>query len=288
MSDDEAQGRRITVTNFEIRPRDGGPPVRGDVRVAEGTKPKSAVVIVHGFKGFRKFGAWGALARTLALRGHAAVTFDHSHNGIDDAGEFTRLDLFRLNTHSREADEIVAVLDALDGGKLAGRKIRRVGLLGHSRGGAMSVIAAAEDARVRALVTWAAISGIAQRWTEEETAKWRRGKDVLVENARTKQQMPIAPEYWVDFQQNRDRLDVLAAAARLTIPWLIVHGDADTSVPVDDARALFDAAGDAAELMVIEGMDHGMGAKHPYPGPTDVLRAAAEATFEWFDTHLAK
>lgn len=288
MSDDEAQGRRITVTNFEIRPRDGGPPVRGDVRVAEGTRPKSAVVIVHGFKGFRKFGAWGALARALALRGHAAVTFDHSHNGIDDAGEFTRLDLFRLNTHSREADEIIAVLDALDGGKLAGRKIRRVGLLGHSRGGAMSVIAAAEDARVRALVTWAAIAGIAQRWTEEETGKWRRGEDVLVENARTKQQMPIAPEYWVDVQQNRDRLDILAAAARLTVPWLIVHGDADTSVPVDDARALFDAAGDTAELMVIEGLDHGMGAKHPYPGPTDVLRAAAEAAFEWFDMHLAK
>lgn len=288
MSDHEAQARRITVSTFEIRPRDGGPPVRGDVRVAEGTRPKSAVVIVHGFKGFRKFGAWAALARALALRGHAAVTFDHSHNGIDEAGEFSRLDLFRLNTHSREADEIRAVLDALDGGKLAGRRIRRVGLLGHSRGGGMSVIAAAEDARVRAVVTWAAIAGIGQRWTPEETAKWRRGEDVLVENARTKQMMPIAPEYWVDFQQNRDRLDILAAAARLTVPWLIVHGDADTSVPLDDARALFDAAGDTAELMVIEGMDHGMGARHPYPGPSDALRAAAEAAFEWFDAHLAR
>lgn len=285
---DGAATQTITVTTFEIRPRDGGPPVRGDVRVAEGAKPKTAVVIVHGFKGFRKFGAWSALARALALRGHAAVTFDHSHNGIDENGEFTRLDLFRLNTHSRELDEIRAVLDALDGGKIAGRGIRRVGLLGHSRGGGMGVIAAAEDRRIRALVTWAAIAGVGQRWKPDEVAAWRRGDDVLVENARTRQQMPIAPEYWVDFQQNRDRLDILAAAARVTVPWLIVHGDADTSVPLDDAHALFDAAGDDAELMVIEGLDHGMGARHPYPGPTDALRAAAEAAFEWFDTNLAK
>lgn len=286
MTDEAA--RKITLTTFEIRPKDGGPPVRGDVRVAEGAKPKTAVVIVHGFKGFRKFGAWSALARALALRGHAAVTFDHSHNGIDENGEFTRLDLFRLNTHTREVDEIRAVLDALDGGKLAGRAIRRVGLLGHSRGGGMSAIAAAEDERVRALVTWAAVSGISQRWTPEQTDAWRRGEDVFSENARTKQRMPMAPEYWVDFQQNRDRLDILAAAARVEVPWLIVHGDADGSVPVDDAHALFDAAGDQAELMVVEGMDHGMGAKHPYPGPTDTLRAVADAAFEWFDTHLAK
>lgn len=288
MSDETAPTRTITVTTFEIRPGDGGPPVRGDVRVAQGTKPKTAVVIVHGFKGFRKFGAWSALARALALRGHAAVTFDFSHNGIDENGEFSRLDLFRLNTHTRELDEIRAVLDALDGGKLAGRRIRRVGLLGHSRGGGMGVIAAAEDRRVRALVTWAAVAGIGQRWTPAETAAWRRGEDVLVENARTKQQMPMAPEYWVDFQQNRDRLDIVAAAARVEAPWLIVHGDADTSVPLDDAQALFDAAGDNAELMVMEGVDHGMGARHPYPGPTDALRAAAEAAFEWFDTHLAR
>ncbi|HET7229350.1 MAG TPA: alpha/beta fold hydrolase [Longimicrobium sp.] len=285
---DQAAPRKITVTTFEIRPADGGPPVRGDVRVAEGGKPKTAVVIVHGFKGFRKFGAWSALARALALRGHAAVTFDFSHNGIDEAGEFSRLDLFRLNTHSREADEIRAVLDALDGGKLAGRRIRRVGLLGHSRGGGMSVIAAAEDPRVRALVTWASIASIGSRWTPEQVAAWERGDDVFSENARTKQQMPLSPEYWADVRENAERLDILAAAALVPVPWLIVHGDADTSVPPDDAVALFDAAGDNAELMMMEGVDHGMGARHPYPGPTDALRACADAAFEWFDTHLAK
>jgi dienelactone hydrolase len=286
MSEGEGGARKITRSAFEIRPRDGGPAVRGDVRVAEGTKPKSAVVIIHGFKGFRQWGAWPALARALALRGHAAVNFDFSHNGIGDDGELSRLDLFRLNTQTRELDETRAVVSALADGELTGRKIRRIGLLGHSRGGGDAVIVAAEDDRVRALVTWAAIADIPGRWTPGQVAAWRRGHDVPIENVRTKQVMPIGPEYWVDVQQNRERLDIAAAAARVSVPWLIVHGDGDTSVPVDDAHALFAAAGDNAELMVMEGTDHVFGVRHPYAGPTADLRTAAEAAMEWFDENL--
>jgi uncharacterized protein len=278
--------RRITRTGFEIRPADGGPPIRGDLRVAEGTKPKTAVVLVHGFKGFRNWGAWPSLMRELALAGHAAVSFDFSRNGIGADGEFSALDLFRENTHTREIDELRAVVDALAAGRLGGRKIGRIGVVGHSRGGGAGVIAAAEDERIRALVTLAAIADIPSRWTEEHAAAWRRGEDVRVENARTKQLMPIGPDYWVDLQQNRERLDIAAAAARVTQPWLIVHGDADTSVPVADAHALFEAAGENAELMLVKGADHVFGVKHPYAGPTDDLRTVAEATLDWCEEHL--
>lgn len=278
--------RRITRTTFEIRPVDGGPPVRGDLRVAEGTKPKSAVVIVHGFKGFRAWGAWPALTRALALAGHAAVNFDFSRNGIDANGEFTALELFRENTHSREQDELRAVVDALAGGGLTGRRIKHIGLLGHSRGGGASIIHAAEDERIAALVTLAAIADIPSRWTRQQLAAWRRGDNVWIENTRTKQKMPISPEYWADVQANRDRLDITAAAGRVTQPWLIVHGDADTTVPVLDAQALFDAAGDDAELMMVEGADHVFNVRHPYDGPSDALRTVAEAALDWFGEHL--
>jgi len=277
---------RITRTGFEIRPADGGPPIRGDLRVAEGAKPKTAVVLVHGFKGFRNWGAWPALMRELALAGHAAVSFDFSRNGIGADGEFSALDLFRENTHTREVDELRAVVGALAEGRLGGRKLGRIGVVGHSRGGGAAVIAAAEDDRIRALVTLAAIADIPSRWTEKQIAAWRRGVDVRVENTRTKQQMPIGPDYWVDLQQNRERLDIAAAAARVAQPWLIVHGDADTSVPVDDAHALFAAAGENAELMLVQGADHVFGVKHPYEGPSDDLRTVAEAIQDWCEEHL--
>ncbi|HEX5725040.1 MAG TPA: alpha/beta fold hydrolase [Longimicrobiaceae bacterium] len=277
----------ITCTRFELRPADGGPPVRGDVRVRAGTEPRSAVVVCHGFKGFRTWGPWPNLARALAARGHAAVSFDFSRNGVGaDGVDFSALDLFAESTHSRNVDEVRMVLHAVAGRGLLPARPRRVGLFGHSRGGGEAVLAAAEEPRrVHALVTWAAIGSV-YRWSEEQVARWRRGETVEVANARTGQQMPLGPAYWRDIEANTERLDIRRAATRLDLPWLIVHGEADATVPADDARTLFDMAGDNAELLLVEGADHTLGATHPYGGATPALRTAAEATLEWFDTHL--
>jgi dienelactone hydrolase len=285
---DPAQDPAISRTDWELPSPDGGPPVRGDVRVLEGHRADRAVVLVHGFKGFRRFGFFPDLARAAAVRGYAAVTFDFSHNGIGEDGrdDFSAMHLFAEQTHTRNVDEIRRVLDLLSGDALLGRPARRIGLMGHSRGGGEAVLAAAEDSRVDALVTWAAIASIADRWTPEQVATWQAGRAVEIENARTRQMMPVGPAAWADVQAHRERLDIPAAAARLTIPWLIVHGDADTSVPVDEGRQLFDAAGEAAELLVVEGGDHGFGGRHPYAGATPELRMVADATLDWFDTHL--
>jgi dienelactone hydrolase len=277
----------ITCTTFELPSPDGGPPVRGDVRVRQGHRADAAIVFCHGFKGFRRFGFFPNLARAAAERGFAAVTLDFSRNGIgpDGADTFSAMHLFTEHTHTRNLDEICRVTDVLTRGALLDRPARRIGLFGHSRGGGEAVLAAAADPRVNALVTWAAIAKV-DRWTPEQVAAWTAGGNVEIENARTKQMMPIGPGYWRDMDANRERLDILAAAARVTVPWLIVHGDADASVPVDEGRQLFDAAGENTELLVVEGADHGFNAKHPYEGATPELRVAAEATLEWFETHL--
>jgi dienelactone hydrolase len=280
-------GTTLTRTTFEIRPRSGGPPVRGDVRVVEGTAPSTAVVIAHGFKGFRNWGMFPPLARAAALRGHAAVTFDFSHSGVGaDGQDFTALHLFADATHSQELRDLQRVMDALSNRRLLPAPPRAVGLVGHSRGGAMAVIHAADDPRVTALATWAAVADVHGRWTPEQTAAWKRGDPVHVTNARTGLAMPINPGYWRDLQAHRAGLDVAAAAARVEQPWLIVHGDGDESVPVADARVLFDAAGDEAELLLLEGANHTFGTQHPWAGPSDAFRAAAAATLDFFDAHL--
>lgn len=277
----------LTLTRFEIRPSDGGPPIRGDVRVRAGHRPTAAVVLCHGFKGFRQANFFPALARAIASRGIAAVTFDFTRNGVGPDGmDFSALHRFAEQTHSRNVDEIRQVLDAVSSGTVVPRTPRRIGLFGHSRGGGEAILATAEDPRVDALVTWASIADVASRWTDEQVQAWRDGGTVHVENTRTKQMMPVGPEYWRDYERNRERLDIGGAAARVSVPWLIVHGDADESVLVDDGRFLFDRAGDTAELLVIEGGDHTFGSRHPYPGATPELRTAADATLEWYETHL--
>lgn len=281
----DVDSARITRTTFELRPRDGQPPIRCDLRVPQGPARRTAVILCHGFKGFRTWGSFPHLARALAARGHAAVSVDFSRNGVGaDGVDFSALELFAEQTHTRNVEEIRMVVDAVAAGELI-PGVREIGLWGHSRGGGEAVLAAAQEPRVGALVTWAAVATV-HRWTDEQVRRWRRGETVEVANARTGQQMPIGPAYWRDVEDHTEKLDIRAAAARVEAPWLIVHGEADESVRVDDAYTLFDMAGENAELLLVEGGDHTFGAKHPYAGATPELRTAAEATLEWFDRHL--
>jgi dienelactone hydrolase len=275
--------------SWEIRRPGRRHPVRGDLRVVAGIEPRSAVIICHGFKGFRRFGFFPSLARAIAMHGHAAVTFDFTHNGVGDDGvDFTALDRFAKNTHSGNLEEIEAVIDMVSrgDGALLPAAPDKIALLGHSRGGTEALLAASVDVRVNALVTWAAFSSIEKRWTPEQIATWQTGGTVMVMNARTHQQMPVGPAYWDDFVHHRDRLDIEKAAGSLRIPWLIVHGDADETVDVEEARRLLDASGQRARLVLVEGGSHGFGGTHPYAGPTPGLRRAAGASLEWLDTLL--
>jgi uncharacterized protein len=276
----------IIRAHWEIRPEDGGPPIRGDLRAPAGPTPRTVVLVCHGFKGFKDWGFFPSLATAIAKRGHAVLSFNLSRSGVGaDGVDFSELELFGEQTHSRNVDEIRMVLDAVNGGQLFPKPPQKIGLFGHSRGGGEAILAAAEDRRVDALVTWAAIA-VVERWSDEQISAWEQGETVYIENARTGQRMPVGPGYWEDVRQNPHRLAIVAAAERLTIPWLIVHGEADETVSATDARVLFDAAGENAELLLVEGAGHTFGAVHPYAGPTAELRTAAEATLGWFDEHL--
>ena len=277
----------LTLTRWEIHPRDGSPPIRGDVRMRGETAPRTAVVICHGFKGFKDWGFFPELAQAVARRGHAAVSFNFAHSGVGaDGQDFSALDLFAENTHSRNADEIRMVIDAVTTGGLLSERPARVGLFGHSRGGGEAIIAAAEDVRVDALVTWSAIASV-ERWSPEQIDRWERGETVEIANSRTGQQMPMHPGFWQDIQRNRQRLDIARAAAAVESPWLIVHGTQDESVAAADAETLWKASGERAALLRVEDAGHTFGAVHPFTTTTPQLEQAEQATLDWFDRHLA-
>jgi uncharacterized protein len=81
-------------------------------------------------------------------------------------------------------------------------------------------------------------------------------------------------------------LEILAAAAALRAPWLIVHGSEDETVPVEEGRRLAGQAGGEHELRVISGGSHTLGSRHPFAGPTPQLIQALNATQRWFRAHL--
>lgn len=258
-----------------------------DVRAGGRESPRPAVVVVPGFKGFKDWGMFPPFAERLALAGFTAVTFNPSGSGVDDRGEFTRPERFGHNTIGAELSDLLSVLDALHAGRLGAPRPAATGLVGHSRGGGVALLAAVRDLRVRALVTWAAIGSI-DRWTAEVKRDWRERGRLDVVNTRTGQVLPLFTDPLDELERHAaGRFSLTGAAAKVTVPWLIVHGEADESVTPEDARRLHSASGHATtELLVIPGAGHTFGAVHPWRGTTPELDRVTQATVNWMARFL--
>jgi dienelactone hydrolase len=267
----------------------GRAPLAGLLDLPERRGKAPVVVVCHGFKGFAEWGFFPPLAALLADRGLAVVRFNTSGSGMR-LGEDRATDLegFRGHTISGELGDLLAVLDGLHELAPGRLDLDRVALFGHSRGGALAVLAAAEPRwrdRLRALVTWAAISTF-DRLSEPEKQRWRETGEHVVVNLRTGQKLPMGLGLLEDLERNRERFDPLAAAAARKAPWLLVHGDADPTVPLREGEALAAAAAPPCLFERIPGGDHGFGAVHPFAGPNPRLVAALEATQRWLLRYL--
>jgi uncharacterized protein len=259
-----------------------------DVRAGGRGSSRPAVVVVPGFKGFKDWGMFPPLAERLARAGLSAVSVNLSGSGVDDRGEFSLVERFGHNTYSAELDDLHQVVAALAGGQLGVAPPTSIGLVGHSRGGGIGVLAAGEDRRIAALVTWAAISSV-ERWSPAEQRAWREAGMKEIVNTRTGQRLPLYPDVLDDIERHAlGRLDILGAAARLAIPWLILHGTADDSVSALEAEALHAAGREAgARHVPVGGAGHTFGTVHPWQGETPQFRLVADETLGFLAAHLA-
>lgn len=256
----------MTVRLLQV-PGSDGRTVRADV---VGPDAAPAVLVLHGFKGFRRWGGFPWVGEQLAARGLRAVVVDFSHNGVEEH-DFDRLDLFLLDTARRHQDDLAALARVLPG---------PLGVLGHSRGGADALVFAGRESRVQAVVTWAAVSAYPGPSPEQERALRRDGY-VIVPNARTGQAMPIARLAF----DAAERPDVLAEAAARAVPTLAFHGTADESVPLSSLERIAHAL-PHVETRRIEGAGHTFGAAHPFPGPTPHLTEVTQASVHFLTRHL--
>lgn len=267
-------------------------PIRGIVQCPAGPpRRRPTVVVCHGFKGFMEWGFFPPLADLLVQRGLTVVRFNFRGAGMAPGDALvTDLEAFRSATFSGDRDDILAVLDAVRRGDL-GRGVvstDQLALLGHSRGGGGALLAAAQapwDTALKALVTWAAVATF-DRADETTKGLWRERGELVIENGRTGQALPIGVEVLHDLEARREDLDMATAAARRRAPWLIVHGDADGTVPVAEAHAHARHAGGTHELLVVEDGDHTFGAKHPFSGPNPHLIQVFNATQTWLRRYL--
>jgi len=239
-----------------------------DVHIPEDEILDKVIIFAHGYKGFKDWGAWALLAEQLSVIGYAAVRFNFSYNGCtpEVPDDFLDLEAFGQNNYTTEVNDIHCLLDYISSFKPLTKRITspEYVLIGHSRGGGMSVLAAAKDDRISSLITLASISDLDRRMpTGQELDKWKKDGVRYLLNGRTSQQMPHYIQLLEDYQQNKRELDISVAARSISVPWLIIHGTADKAVPLNEAEEL-KAANPSAILEIIEGANHVFGAKHPW------------------------
>ncbi len=269
---------------FELTGADGGP-LRGDVRAAGSGSGRPAVVICHGFKGFKDWGFFPHLADRLARAGLTAVSFNFSGSGVGPDGEtFSEPERFGHATFGNDLRDLAMIVQGLRQRSLVPDLAppTALGLFGHSRGGGIVVLHAAADRAVRAVVTWSAV-GAPLRWGPETIAQWRRNGKIEITNQRTGDVLPLYTDVLDEIERDADgQLDIAAAAGRVLVPWLIVHGEADETVSVREAQMLHRRSAERAELLVVRHGSHTFGARHPWAGATPELEQAMEATVAWF------
>jgi dipeptidyl aminopeptidase/acylaminoacyl peptidase len=194
---------------------------------------RPALVVIHGWGGNAEMML--PLALPLHAAGYALLLLDARCHGRSDGDSFASLPRF--------AEDIEAGLRWL----VAQPEVdpRALGVVGHSVGAGAALLVASRQPTLRAVVSLAAFAHPAtmmRRWlAAKRIPYWPLGAYILAYVQRV-----------IGY-----RFDAIAPChtiARVACPVLLVHGLADQTVPVAEARQIHAArAGDAVELLLVQG-----------------------------------
>ena len=223
----ESDGLRLS--GYLARPGSAGTPAPG-------------LVLSHGFPA----GPGGAATsgqtyprladRLAADTGWLVLTFNFRGTGASE-GNFSLAGWL---------DDLRAATDHL----LADGSVSGVWLAGFGTGGSLALCQAGEDERVRGVATLSA---------RADFGEWARDPEAFLAHARSigvvrDPGFPADAEAWSrELREIRPTAHIAKIPPR---PLLVVHGADDEVVPLEDARVLADAAGDAVELRVLSEAGH--------------------------------
>jgi len=262
-------------------------PVLIDLFYHENQQPKKIVIFCHGYKGFKDWGAWNLVAEDFANNNFFFVKMNFSHNGgtVDQPIDFPDLEAFGNNNFTKELDDIETVIEWIAQNKGIRNEINgdNISLIGHSRGGAIVLIKAQENNKISQVITWAGVSDFKSKFPFGEALQdWKNKGVVYIENARTKQKMPHYIQFYDNFKENEDRLNIKNAVINLKIPYLIIHGNIDETVSIEEANNLC-SWNSNNQILIVENANHTFNSKHPWEVSVlpDNLEKAVNATIQF-------
>ncbi len=224
---------------------------------------KGSILLAHCFTCSKDLHTMSRLASGLADAGYAAFRFDFTGLG-DSGGDFAETSVSaNVSDLTRAATTLI------------GMGFGPCGMVGHSLGGAATILAARRLKTVRSMATIGApatVGHVTHLFADQLD-------DLLTEGRRTVDIGGRPFELEAGFVHDLDRHDLLAEVAALDRPYLVVHARDDTIVTFDNAEALHGAAVEPKRLAALDHGGHLL-------GPRDAAEAALTAIRDWFDATL--
>ncbi len=239
---------------------------------------KGVVLLGHGFKGYKEYGMLPWLAQQFAKRGYCAHRFNFSHSGmLEGDGPFVRPDLFKKQTWNTQVEDVAILCDAFSENGLP------LYILGHSRGGVACLLAAGRGTvSVDGVLSLSAPSTCNPLTKESQQVLLAKGS-LESPSSRTDQLLEIGACFVQEQLDDPTSHALLELAGNIESPVLIVHGEEDSTVPVDAAIALTKAVKNPT-LVRISGGDHVMNTSNPFEvdaRPSPQLQGAWDAIEDW-------
>ncbi len=206
-------------------------------------------IIGHGVTGNKDRPFLVALAEGLAAAGINALRISYSGNGGSE-GQFVDSNI------TKEVADLGAVIDALAD--------KTVTYIGHSMGGAVGVLRASQDTRIRFLVSLAGMVHT-KKFAETEFGMVTPDNGNMWDD----ESCPLSSAYMNDL---RTIESTVPQASGIQVPWLLLHGTEDDVVPLQDSLDIHAAAGDHAQLVQLPGANHVFADEHTAPVVTQTVQ----------------
>ncbi len=258
--------RNAVYTRYYITYKSGALTISGIMNVPKGKGPFPVLILNHGHIDTAVYTNGRGLKREqdyLARRGYVVIHPDYRNHAQSSKDPNVELGL-RLGY----AEDAINAVKAAQASKLSYIDGTRVGMLGHSMGGGVTLnTLVIQPNLIKAAVLFAPVSGDAalnfERWTKRRPATAQKLAEAYG-----------SPEENPDFWHNVSASNFLD---NITAPVMIHHGTADDSVPIEWSNKLSQSLKDAGKSVTY----------YTYPKePHEFIKAwtqVMERTVKFFD-----
>jgi dipeptidyl aminopeptidase/acylaminoacyl peptidase len=209
---------------------------------------RTCVIASHGLLSSKNSEKYIALGERISKEGIAMLRFDFRGIGESEGS-------IENDTVSRRILDLGSAIDFVKSNPDLGN---RIGLLGSSLGGYISLIKASMDKEIRAVVVWATPFHLDDLKSNKGTEGYPLPGEAFFKDLPKHRLLPLLPK---------------------VSNCLVIHGEEDELVPADQAWEIFHSLAASKEIHIIEDADHRLtDPKH--------RQRAMELTVEWFKKYL--